>query len=394
MRIGIDASTWWNRRGYGRFTRELLSAMFAAPGGHEFCLFIDQEPAPEMIRSNVRVVQVDNSKMVTESAIAADSRPIRDIWAFRRAVSREPLDIMFFPGVYSWFPVKRGLPSIVTVHDAIAEHFPDLVFPSLRGRLFWGLKLRLAYWQADRIMTVSQAARDEIVAFHGTDIDQIDVISEAASSRFRPLADKNECAASRLRANLPPDQRLILCVGGIAPHKNLFNLLTGFGKAVMLKQIDDVDLVFVGDPEGAGFHSNYEELLAALEAEPHLRGRVHFTGYVSDDDLVALYSDALATAMPAFSEGFGLPAVESMACGTPVLCSDVGAVPEVVGDAGLLFDPNSPDAIAAAIHRIACDPGLLSSLSKNSLKRAGLYSWQRAAEAALGFLEATRAKRI
>ena len=367
--------------------------MFAAPGGHEFCLFIDQDPDPDMIRPNVRVVRVENSRSVTESAVESGSRSIADIWAFRRAVSAEPLDIMFFPAVYSWFPLKRGLPSVVTVHDAIAEHFPDLVFPSLRGRLFWALKLRLAYWQTDRIMTVSKAARDEIVAFQGTDINRIDVISEAASGHFRPVTDENVRAASRTRAGLPPDRRLILYVGGIAPHKNLLNLLNGFSDAVSKKNVEDVDLVFVGDPEGDGFHSNYEELVSQIDSQAHLQGRVHFTGYVSDDDLVALYSDALATVMPSLSEGFGLPAIEAMACGTPVLSSNVGAVPEVVGDTGLFFDPNIPEEIGSAIHRIATDADLLSTLRSKALERSNLYSWERVAESALGFLEGARTRR-
>ncbi len=135
MRIGIDASCWWNRRGFGRFTRELLKAMFASPKDHEFDLFVDHEPDPQMIDPRVRVIRVQTSRTVTESAVAASSRSVRDIWAFRRAVADQPLDVMFFPAVYSWFPVRRGLPTVVTLNDAIAEHYPKLVFPDLRGRL-------------------------------------------------------------------------------------------------------------------------------------------------------------------------------------------------------------------------------------------------------------------
>lgn len=390
MRIGVDASCWWNRRGFGRFTRELLKAMFAASEGHEFVLFVDQPPDPDMSGPGVRAVTVKTSRTVTEAAVAEDRRTIGDMWAFRRAVAAERVDIMFFPAVYSWFPVPWGLPSVVTVHDAIAEHFPDLVFPGLKNRLFWTLKIRLACAQARRIMTVSNAAREEIVTHLGVARDRIDVISEAADDRFAPIADVALRAASRQRASLPPNARLLVYVGGFAPHKNLSRLLSGFAQAQAESGVDDVHLALVGDPGGAGFHSEHAELLAQIAGSPRLQGRVHFTGYVSDDDLVALYSDALAVVMPSFSEGFGLPAVEAMACGTPVLSSNVGAVPEVVGDAGLYFDPSSVEEIASSILKIARDDDLLAGLKVKALSRAKLFSWANAAKLATGFLEACR----
>jgi hypothetical protein len=165
MRIGIDATCWWSRRGFGRFTRGLLDAMFNAPDGHEFVLFLDRPPEPEMLRPGVSIVQVEVSRTVTASAVADGSRSLSDIHAFKRAVAKQSLDVMFFPAVYSWFPVKRGLPVVVTLHDAIAERFPELVFPDRKGRMLWALKMRLACWQATRFITVSHAAKREIVEF-------------------------------------------------------------------------------------------------------------------------------------------------------------------------------------------------------------------------------------
>lgn len=387
MRIGIDASCWWNRRGFGRFTRELLKAMFAEPREHSFTLFVDHEPAPEMAGERIRVVRAKASRTVTGSAVASGSRSLRDIWAFRRAVAAERLDVMFFPAVYSWFPVPARLPSVVTVHDAIAEHYPALVFPDLRGRLFWRLKVRLAVRQARRIMTVSEAAKREIVAHMGLDQDRIDVVCEAAEPRFRPLGDAAVRAAVRCRAGLPGEARLIVYVGGFAPHKNLSRLLSGFALASERAGMEDIHLVLIGDPGGAGFHSDYDRLVAQIEGDGRLRGRVHFTGFVSDDDLVALYSDAVAATMPSLSEGFGLPAIESMACGTPVLTSQTGAVPEVVGDAGIYFDPLRPDQIASAIHAIASAANP-TALRQKALARAAQFTWGRAAALTLDVLEA------
>lgn len=389
MRIGIDATCWWSRRGFGRFTRGLLMAMFEQPRGHRFCLFVDREPEPEMLHPHVDIVRVKPSRPVTEAAVASGSRSPADLWAFTRAASREPMDIMFYPAVYSWFPLRPGVPVVVTLHDAIAEHFPEMIFPGRKGRLLWNLKMRLARWQATRIMTVSQAAKREIVEHLGIPANRIDVVSEAAEPRFHFIAAAAARAAARRRAKLPAQGRYIIYVGGLAPHKNILGLVTGFAGALAKGGLDDLHLALVGDPKGDGFHSNYEQICAMTAADPLLRGRVHFTGYVSDDDLVALYSDALAATMPSFSEGFGLPAIEAMACGIPVLASQAASLPEVVGDAGLYFDPHRPEQIVQAIHRIATQAETLAALRHKARERVVQFTWAHAAELALTHLDRT-----
>ncbi|VAW92789.1 hypothetical protein MNBD_GAMMA23-358 [hydrothermal vent metagenome] len=387
MRIGIDASCWWSRRGFGRFTRELLIAMFEEERGHEFYLFVDRPPEPEMLRPNIHIVQVELSQHVTEAAVAEGSRSVKDIWAFTRSVSKYPLDVLFFPAVYSWFPAPLRLPMVVTLHDAIAEHFPDLIFPDKKGRLLWSLKMKLARWQASRIMTVSEAAKKEIVEYLHIKPDVIDVVSEAADPRFKPMLDVDERLAARKRASLPGEVRLIVYVGGLAPHKNIPGLLNGLSQAVERGGIDDVHLALVGDLDGDGFHSHYEELKEIVQADSRLIDRVHFTGFVSDDDLVTLYSDSLAVTLPSFSEGFGLPAIEAMACGVPVLASSAGSIPEVVGDAGLYFDPHKVEQITNAIHQLATDRDTLNDLRLKASQRAAQFTWSKAAKLAFDCLE-------
>jgi glycosyltransferase involved in cell wall biosynthesis len=385
MRIGVDATCWWNRRGFGRFTRGLLPAMFSAARGHRFCLFIDHPPEPEMIDSKVSIVQVSTSRPLVKSAVAGDRRSLRDVHKLSRAVASERLDVMFFPAVYSWFPVGTRTPTALTLHDAIAEHFPQLVFPDRMGRLLWWLKMRLACRRASQIIAVSHTAKREIVQFIGIPPERIEVICEGADPRFAPVNAVERRAAARRRAGIPPDQRLLLYVGGIAPHKNVSNLLAGFAEVAPL--LPDLCLAIVGDPAGDGFHSNFEEVTAQANADVRLRQRIHFTGFVPDDDLPALYSDALATIMPSFSEGFGLPALESLSCGTPVLASDTGAVAEVIGRAGLTFDPHKPTEIGRQICRIAGEPAMLAALRSHALERARDYSWNKAADLTLTILE-------
>lgn len=387
MNIGIDATSWCNNRGFGRFTRELLTALFSLPSDHIFYLLTDQPLTDLEPLDNVRVVQVGVSRATTEAAVANSNRSPLDMLKLGRATGKLPLDIMFFPAVYSWYPVPRHLPTMVTVHDAIAEHYPELIFPNRKSRLFWNVKVKWALRNCKRVLTVSRAARNEIVEYMGVDPALIDITSEAPNPRFRPCNDKAVMCAARERAGLPVDVPIIIYVGGLAPHKNLHGLLDGFEKAIESGSLPDVHLALIGDFKGAGFFSNYDSLQERVQDNPKLQERVHFTDYVSDEDLVALYSSALALAMPSYSEGFGLPAIEAMACAAPVLSSDKGSLPEVVGDAGVYFDPFDVDSIARAIVEMVGNEARRKQLSCDAVRRAGDFTWERAAQLTLSHLE-------
>jgi glycosyltransferase involved in cell wall biosynthesis len=387
VNIGVDATCWWNNRGFGRFTRDLLTAMFQLDSDHHFFLFVDQPLHELSAFGNVTVVQVASSRPTTEAAVADSRRSVFDLYELYRAVANTALDIMFFPAVYSWFPVPRTLPSMVTIHDAIAEHYPKLIFPKWKHRMFWALKVKLALWQCKRILTISQAAKEEIVEYMGANPEVIDIASAAPNTQFRKTEDKDLMQAARLRALLPADAEIIVYVGGLAPHKNLHGFLDGFEIALENARVANVHLALIGDFKGAGFLSEYDTLSARVVANTTLSSRVHFCGYVSDQDLVAIYSSALAAAMPSFSEGFGLPAVEAMACGVPVLSSDRGALPEVVADAGVYFNPFDANAIANAIVEMLENDALRAHLSENALARAQTFTWRRAARLTLRHLE-------
>ena len=388
MRIGIDATCWWNNRGFGRFTRELLSAMFELGSGHTFVLFVDQPLREVSHLANVSVVEVVPSRPTTVAAVADSSRSVSDMYKMYRAVADTSIDIMFFPAVYSWFPVPANVATMVTLFDAIAEHYPKLIFHSWKSRLFWTIKVKLAVWQSRRILTVTRAAKDEIVEYIGVAPERIDIASAAPNPQFQPIADRELILATRQRAGLPADAQVIVYVGGLAPHKNLLGFLDGFERAVQQGRAEAIHLALVGDFKGAGFLSNYEALQERVRVSAALRDRVYFTGYASDEDLVALYSSALAVAMPSFSEGFGLPAIEAMACGAPMLSSNRGSLPEVVGDAGVYFDPFDAHAIAEAIVTVVEDAPLRARLKANAVTRAREFTWERAARLTLAHLEA------
>jgi glycosyltransferase involved in cell wall biosynthesis len=349
----------------------------------EFLLFSDEPLDAFTGQDNVKVIQVTQSRPVSDAATANDHRGVLDTLRFTRAVARESMDVMFFPAVYSWFPVKPSQPVVVTFHDAIAEHFPELVMPHWPGRFLWNLKVKLAKMQAKRFLTVSRAARDEIVEHLRIPVNLVDLTTEGPHHRFRPDTDAERLRAVRDAVGLPAECPYLIYVGGFAPHKNLAGFLRAFARVLASEPGNSMHVALVGDPGGAGFHSNTRELEELLAENSALQERVVFTGFVDDNDLVTLYSGAYAGIMPSFSEGFGLPAIEAMACGTPVLASNVGSLPEVVGEAGLLFDPWSADDMASCISRISNDESLRSELASRSLARSAEFSWKRASELAI-----------
>jgi glycosyltransferase involved in cell wall biosynthesis len=184
---------------------------------------------------------------------------------------------------------------------------------------------------------------------------------------------------------MAPQTRFVLYVGGIAPHKNLATLVTAFDQLAADGQHEDVRLVLVGDYENDVFLM--DDAIRARMGDPDFRARVIFTGYIPDEELNALYNAASVFVLPSFCEGFGLPALEAMSCGTVVIGSDSTSIPEVVGEAGLFFDPHDAQALAAHLRSVLDDPVLREKLQRRALQRAAMFSWQRSAQDALQVLQ-------
>lgn len=385
LRIGVDASCWMNRRGYGRYTRELLRALLTIDQDNEYWLFLDAETArrSEDLPERARRVIVGTSRPAAEAASAAGRRSLRDLWAMRTAVQRADatLDLFYFPSVYTFFPLGGRTKVAVTIHDTIAERHPELIFPTWRSRLFWTIKVRWALRQADLVITVSANARDDLARTFGLPRESVHVVSDAVHPAFRPLPQDATAAAVLARYGLAGGAPIVLYVGGLSPHKNLATLLDAFARLAGAGQTD-ARLVLVGDVQGDVFYSSYAALRDQVSGLG-LTGRVVFTGFVADADLVHLYNAAQVLVMPSFDEGFGLPAAEAMACGTPVVASRAGALPEVVGQAGVFFDPRSPAELAARLLEVLRNPGLRQALAQAGLQRVRQFSWDRSAEAAL-----------
>ncbi len=379
MRVGVEACTWANRRGYGRFTRELVSAMVARHPEHRFVLVVDRHTARDCsFPAGAETVVVDTVTQPTKAAAADGSRSLQDVWRMSRALASGRFDVVLFPTRYTFVPLLRRTPAVLTIHDATDVKQPQLLFPTWRSRLLWRMKSQLAIRRADRIVTVSNDARRQIAAAFDLDEAAIAVVSEGPDAGFYPRFADADVQHLRARYALPPAANLILYVGGISPHKNLDALL----RAAAIVRKDEPDgwhVVLVGDYQGDSFLGCHREL-TALVRSLGLDQRVTFTGFVPDDDLALLYNAATMLALPSKGEGFGLPVVEAMASGLPVIASDRNSLPEVLGGAGLLFDPESEQALAACMLRLLREPDLRADLRARGLVRAGAYTWSAGAD--------------
>ncbi len=382
MRIGIDGGCLANRRGFGRFARQVVGALAEARSGHELVAFVDRPSLDQVVvPSGVEVVAVDVREAPSLAASATGRRRLGDMLAMGRAASRAGLDVMYFPASYSFFPVWNVGRVVVTMHDTLALAHPEWVFPTWQGRLAWRAKERLAVLWSDRIATVSEAARRDLIAWFGLPPGRVRVVSEGPDAAFFPAEPGPESAEALRRYGVEPGSRYLLYVGGLSPHKNLPRLIEGFAAA----SAGSARLILVGDI-GDVFHTHVPELRQAI-ARLGLGDRAHFTGFVPDADLAHLYRGAYALVQPSLMEGFGLPPVEAMACGTPILSSTAGSLPEVVGEAGAYFDPTDVPAIARTIAGLLANPAERDRLARLALNRARRFTWAAAARSLLECFE-------
>lgn len=379
IHVGIDASSWGNERGFGRFTRSLVTALAARDRGFRYTLLFDtppDRPAPD--GASVVVAGADRSMAAAASGTGA--RGGADMWTQSKAAAALGADVFFFPAHYSFFPILARVPKVVCIHDTIPERFPDLIFPTRRNHLFWNAKTALAKWQATRVMTVSDASAADIAALLKVRRDRIDVVTEGAEAAFRPIPDAGIRRAARARYGLPEEAPLLVYVGGFNRHKNVLRLIEAM--PAIVAACPDAHLAIVGRTTGARFWDNIDELKAGASRDARTSGRIVFTGEISDADMAELLNSAQGLVMPSLWEGFGLPALEAMSCGTPVLAANRGSLPEVVGDAGLYFEPEDGAELAARAVELLTGPGVQARLAANALKRAGMFGWDRAADLA------------
>lgn len=384
LRIGIDGTCLALKRGYGRFLRELIVPLLESDTTNEYVLFVDRHAARSIPPLPARIVQPRTSESQVDSASARGNRGVLDVWRMSRAVANEPLDVMYFPSVFSWFPVTGRTRVAVAFHDTIAERYARIVFPTLRTRCLWKLKVAWARRQAHGIITVSEWSKRSLAEWFHVPEERIFVTPEAPAAVFRPVGDPGPRRKWLAERGLPEDASYLIYVGGFNPHKNLRSLVDAFARVG--GDSPDLQLLFVGDHAGDTFHSEVHDLRERIRAAG-IGDRVHFLGFVPDDDLRHLYAGALALVIPSFEEGFGLPAVEAAACGAPAVGTRNSPLPEVLEGGGLFVDPERPEELVEALGRLVREPGLRDRLADGALRRAGRLSWQVTADCTRRALE-------
>ena len=308
----------------------------------------------------------DAAPAVERSRWPTHQAPVRVVWeqCLQPGVLRR-IEADLAHGPVFVGPLGATCPVVLTIHDLSFIRFPALFRPS--HRLYLSVFARLSARRARRLIAVSSHAAAEAKRLLGVPQKQIDVVHNGVDSSFRPLSAQ-EIAAFRRRKGLP--ERYLLHIGTLEPRKNLVRLVEAFGRLCD----SEMCLVLAG---GKGW--DYRELFAKVE-DLHLGSKVTFAGYVPNEELPLFYNAAHALVYPSLYEGFGLPVLEALACGTPVLTSNTSSLPEIAGDAAELVDPYSIDAIAAGMRRLMRDEVLRQELRERGLARARQFSWQRAAQ--------------
>ena len=276
-----------------------------------------------------------------------------------------------YHSAYYLMPYRPGIPTLLTLYDLIPEQFPQLVSP--RACLLFRLTTRLALRAGDHFLAISEATRNEFLARYPLDPARITAIPLAADAHFAP---QPETAVTTLHQKLNLPEQYVLYLGINKPHKNLEQLVAAW--ATLVKQMPDAPQLIIA----GAWDERYKGMKTAV-SQQNLRQKVRFLGPVLDVDLPALYSGATLFVFPSLVEGFGLPVLEAMACGTAVACAHCSSLPEVGGDAVAYFDPTNSRQMADVLLGLLRDKAKCQEMAKKGLVRAGKFSWRKTAVATL-----------
>ncbi len=376
MRIGINGSFWDKpNTGSGQYLRSLLPALAQCAPENEFAVIVPSRTKEHAIGG------IPPRAYLRSEPVALDrwSENLAKLWfeqvAFRRACQREHVALAHIPYFASpLFPPTR---TVVTIHDLI-----PILLPLYRGSLLVRLYTHLVSSSARRVHAIiadSECSKRDIVRHLGIPAKRVQVVYLAADARCRPIREADQLDAVRARYRLP--KNFLLYLGGFDQRKNIRVIVEAFAALPELYQ-SGYRLVLAGVPLGKDSEFFPDPQLSA-RAAGLTEDAVQFTGWVAEEDKPALYSSATAFLFPSLYEGFGLPPLEAMACGTPVIVSDASSLPEIVGEAGLQIDPDMPSAWAEAIRAVVTDASRRAEMSAHGIARAAQFSWTRAAQETL-----------
>ncbi|MGB8643702.1 MAG: glycosyltransferase family 1 protein [Anaerolineae bacterium] len=369
MRVTVDISpAVHHHAGLGRYAGELLTAMLSVEPVNEYCAFYydprgDAHPEPPLDQIPARTIHLPAKPWRMSVLLASFAHVSLDRWL-------PPGDV--FHATDHLLPPLLASRAVFTIHDLIFRFFPEYHLPLNR----WYLTLMLPRFmqRANAIIAVSENTRRDVTRLMNIPAEKIAVIYEGVNPAFRPCRDPAQLAAVRTKYQLP--DRFILYLGTIEPRKNLITLLDAY--QALLAHADGIPDLVIAGRKGWLYQPVFERARAL-----GLESRLRFTDWVDGADAPMLLSAAEVFVFPSFYEGFGLPPLEAMACGAPVLCSNASSLPEVVGEGGLLIDPHDTSAWAATLSRVLQDSELRARLSARGIAQAAQFTWERAARETL-----------
>ncbi|MGJ3240419.1 MAG: glycosyltransferase family 4 protein [Anaerolineae bacterium] len=365
MPIGIDYTPAYEQGGgIGRLTRDLITALAQLDQTNTYRLFVaganignlPPAPSPQFSWRPTRITPIWLSRM----------------W-YR---ARLPVPVELFTGSVDLFhatdftlpPTLPKTKTIVTVHDLSFVRAPETASPKLKA--FLDAIVPASIQQANHVIADSRSTKADILDLYGVEAEKVSVVLSGIDRRYQPISDVVRIMTIRNKYKIS-DVPYIFSIGTIQPRKNYSRLIQAMYR--LRTNGYDLHLVIAG---GRGW---LEDEMYRTLADLHMHDVVHLIGFVDDEDLAGLYSSAECVAFPSLYEGFGFPVLEGMACGTPVITSNISSLPEVAGDAALMIDPYDIDAIANAIQRVIEDSELRERLIQKGFEQASGFTWERSA---------------
>lgn len=363
MRIGIDSRMYSPKfTGIGRYVKELIDHITVLDTENEYVLFFNEEEYAKYMPPNPRV---------SKRRVKANHYSLREQTTFTKALNSEELDLVHFTHFNA--PVLYKKPCLVTIHDLTLSKFPDEERSNVLKKFAYQLTIKNITQKAKRIIAVSQNTKEDAIKYLGAAVDKIRVVYEGVSGEFKPITDEN--IKARVKQKYGISKPFLLYVGAWRKHKNLVMLVKAYN---LFKNTHGLDYQLVIG--GIGPDENVQKFIQELGLKAH----IVTPGYIEDTDLPALYSAAVAFIMPSLYEGFGLPLLEAMACGTPTMLANVSSIPEIAGqENALYFDPNNLEQMAGAMYSIVTDDNLKQNLKKKGVKRAQDFTWEKMAKETL-----------
>ncbi len=376
MRIAIDARTLSHPQpgGFKTYTTNLVNSLLALDSNNEYIIYLDRS----YIDKGLVCYTMAKTIIVQQKDIGI-GMPLREQFSLPAQLHRDAPDVVHFPCATG--SILLTIPCVLTIHDAIEliEH-PRLSYPlrkSLRRFLmnqYSARVQRMMASQAEMIITNSDYSKSDIIRLLGVQESKVIVVSIAQSDKFKLLPPNSEQLKVSKRLNLP--EAFLLALVSASPRKNSLGLLRIYSKLPDdLKASYPLCMVFT--------HDYFQSEVSREVSNLNLNDFVHFLPRVSDSELVLLYNAATLFVYPSLYEGFGLPILEAMACGTPVVASNRTSIPEVAGDAAVLMDPLDESAFAHAIEKLLIDPERRAFLVDAGLRHSQQFSWERTAKLTL-----------